>query len=296
MGLLITFLAFIFIIGAGISVYLLFPSKEEAEIKEIIGEKKKVFKTDSLFVRIFTPLILALTPFISQFKFFGYKEKIRKKMLKAGIKEEDFNCDNFIAFKISISILGIIIPFLLYGARFKIIPTIIGFLGLFFLPDFWLGSKLKKRMQEIILTLPYFLDLITLTVEAGLDFVVGIDKVIEKSKPNALRDELMILRQEVQLGATLQDALKNFGNRIDLKEVRFFTNLLVQADKVGASIGKTLRMISDQTRRDRLLKAEIAGARATTNVLFPTMLLILPANMIIIIGAFAIYLLTQGIF
>lgn len=144
------------------------------------------------------------------------------------------------------------------------------------------------------MALPYVMDLLTLSVEAGLDFVAGIGKVVEKSKPSALIDEFRQLLQEIQVGNTRQQALRNLAFRVNMTEVSSFVSLLVQADELGASIGPVLRAQSDLFRTQRFLRAEKAGAAAAQKILFPLVLCILPAVFIIIFGPIALSFLYGG--
>lgn len=271
-------------------IYTIFP--ERKEIPWGIEKKKELIEVDSKLIKFFTPLIRRLSPLFARYSFFGFRKNVSNLLLRAGISEEKFNPSDFFAYWAIM--LGVsIILFLLLQFLMGIIISLILCAGLSALPYIWLTRAVAKRAGEISLALPYFLDIITLTVEAGLDFIVAVDRIIERSKPNALRDELATMLGEIRLGSTLQDALRNLSRRTQVKEVAFFVNLMIQSDRVGSPIGKTLRMIADYSRRERLIKAERAGARATTNLLFPLMFLILPANMLIIFGAFGIFLLTK---
>ncbi len=271
-------------------VYSLFP--ERKEIAWGVERKKEIIDVDSKFIKLFAPFIKRLSPLFAPFSFYGFKKKISNFLLRAGIPGEKFNANDFFAYWVIMLVVSIF-AFIILQFITGIIIAIILCAGFASLPYIWLIRAVKKRATEISLALPYFLDIITLTVEAGLDFIVAVDRIIERSKPNALRDELSTMLSEIRLGSTLQDALRNLSRRTQLKEVAFFVNLMIQSDRVGSPIGKTLRMIADYSRRERLIKAERAGARATTNLLFPLMFLILPANMLIIFGAFGLFLLTK---
>ncbi|MGQ9618027.1 MAG: type II secretion system F family protein [Candidatus Aminicenantia bacterium] len=290
MGAFYYFLILIFAGCIAFIIYALFP--ERKEIAWEIGKKKELIEIDSKLIKIFAPFIKRLSPSFSPFSFFGFKKNIKNLLLRAGIQEEKFNANDFLAYWAIMLVVSILL-FLILKFITGVIIALILCAGFASLPYIWLTRMVGKRATEISLALPYFLDIITLTVEAGLDFIVAVDRIIERAKPGPLKDELSIMLSEIRLGSTLQDALRNLSRRTQLKEVAFFVNLMIQSDRVGSPIGKTLRMIADFSRRERLLKAERAGARATTNLLFPLMFLILPANMLIIFGAFGIFLLTK---
>lgn len=291
MNMFFYLLILIFVGCVAFIIYSIIP--ERKEITWGIEKKKELIEVDSKLVKLFAPLIKRLSPTFTRYSFFGFREKVANLLLRAGIQEEKFNASDFFAYWVIMLVVSVVLFFLLQFIMGVIISLVLcaGFASL---PYIWLTRAVAKRAGEISLALPYFLDIITLTVEAGLDFIVAVDRIIERSKPNSLRDELSTMLSEIRLGSTLQDALRNLSRRTQIKEVTFFVNLMIQSDRVGSPVGKTLRMIADYSRRERLIKAERAGARATTNLLFPLMFLILPANMLIIFGAFGIFLLTKG--
>jgi tight adherence protein C len=144
------------------------------------------------------------------------------------------------------------------------------------------------------MAMPYVMDRLTLSVEAGLDFVAGIGKVVEKSQPSPLIEEMRSVLQEIQVGNTRQQALRNLSTRVQMQEISSFVSLLVQADELGASIGPVLRSQSDLLRTQRFQRAEKAGAAAAQKILFPLVLCILPAVFIMIFGPIALSFLYGG--
>ena len=116
-------------------------------------------------------------------------------------------------------------------------------------------------------------------------------KVVDKSKPGPLTDELRYFLQEIQVGTTRSQSLRNLAWRIDLIQVSSFSALLVQADKLGASIGPVLRAQSDLLRAQRFSKAEEQGAAASVKILFPLILCIMPAVIIVVFGPIFLSLL-----
>ncbi len=158
----------------------------------------------------------------------------------------------------------------------------------FFFPDFWLVGEVQRRQQEIRRALPYVMDLLTLSVEAGLDFVAGVNKVCEKARSGSLIDELAFFLSEIQVGASRQQALRNLAWLVDMPEIRSFSALLIQADILGASVGPVLRAQSDLIRTQRFQRAERMGAYAAQKILFPLILCIMPAVFIMIFGPIAL--------
>jgi tight adherence protein C len=153
-----------------------------------------------------------------------------------------------------------------------------------FFPDLWLRGQVQERQTAIRRNLPYVMDLLTLSVEAGLDFIAGVHKVCEKARSGPLVDELAFMLREIQVGASRQQALRSLAYRTDMAEIRSFAALLIQADILGASIGPVLRAQSELIRTQRFQAAEKAGAYAATKILFPLILFIMPAVFIVIFG------------
>ena len=130
--------------------------------------------------------------------------------------------------------------------------------------------------------MPFMVDMLALSVEAGLDFMAAITRVVEKAPESALTDEFEILLREVKVGASRAEALRNLAWRINSTVMSSFCATLIAADSVGASIGPILKALSQDIRQKRSADAEKLGAQAATKILFPMMLLVLPAVAIMI--------------
>ncbi len=213
-----------------------------------------------------------------------FKEKYRRPLAAAGLTSV-LTPEDFYAFKLFL-IIGFPIAFAatrsFIGADWpmSLIPvtTIVGF----YYPDFWIKGKIQQRQKEIIMNMPFGVDMLALSVEAGLDFIAAMAKVIEKSKKNALSEEFEIVIKEIKIGASRAEALRNLAWRVDLIQISSFSATLVAADSVGASIGPILKALSLEVRQKRSSEIEKAGATAATKILFPMMFLIVPAVMIIV--------------
>lgn len=282
---------------AGI-VYSMFPDQAELEARRRLAIDANQQRSQSLILnlaRLVFPFVMPLARFVKLPK---YRERIKGKFVTAGMSEE-LKVDEFLAYKV---VMGLFFPIffgLAVGALIKPIPWY-GIIGLFvygfFFPDLWLNGRVGLRQKEIRRALPYVMDLLTLTVEAGLDFVAGISRVVDKSKPSALTQELGFFMQELQVGVTRQQALRNLSIRVQMSEISSFVALLVQADELGASIGPVLRAQSELLRIQRFQAAEKAGAQAAQKILFPLVLCILPAVFIMIFGPIVLsFIYGQGI-
>ena len=154
-------------------------------------------------------------------------------------------------------------------------------------PLIWLRDKVKIRHHLITRALPYNLDLLTLSVEAGLDFAAALGKVVEKGRKGPLADELNITLKELKLGKTREEALKNLAARVELPSLSSFVAALVQADKMGTSLGKVLRILSTQMRIERTQRAEKLANEAPVKLLFPLIGCIFPTIFIMLFGPIA---------
>lgn len=147
-----------------------------------------------------------------------------------------------------------------------------------------LNERAYERQRSIGLILPDTLDLITITVEAGLDFATAMRRVMEKMKPSALRDELEHFFNQLELGRSRREALRELANRVQLNDVQTVVSALIQADRLGSSIGPVLRMQSDMLRSKRAQRCEKAAQEAPVKMLMPLLACIFPAVFIMIFG------------
>ena len=164
----------------------------------------------------------------------------------------------------------------------------------FYYPDFMLNEATKSRQKKVRNAMPFIVDLLALSTEAGLDFMGAIGKVVEKAKPSPLVEEFEQVMKEIKVGSSRAEALKEMGVRLNMQEVSSFVAILVSADQMGASIGKVLRQQSDQIRTIRFLNGEKEGAKASQKIMMPMFLFILPAIMLTIFGPFALQMMEGG--
>ena len=159
-----------------------------------------------------------------------------------------------------------------------------------YLPKRWLTSKGNARRKEIEQALPDALDLIVVSMEAGLALDGAIAKVVEKTK-GALKEEFQQMLHEVHLGKPRRDALRQLGTRTKVKDMITLVNAVVQADQMGVSMAQVMRTQADEARLKRRQRAEERAHQAAVKMLFPLVLFILPSVMIVAVGpaALAIY-------
>ena len=160
-------------------------------------------------------------------------------------------------------------------------------------PGLWLRSALRARHRSIQRSLPFVLDLLTLSVEAGLDFMNAMQRIVERRRLDAIGEEFVRVLREIQLGKTRRAALRDMADRVDQPEVRSVVNALVQADELGVGIAQILRIQADQMRQRRFERAEKMANQAPVKMLFPLVAFIFPAVFLILLGPIVLQILRQ---
>ena len=166
----------------------------------------------------------------------------------------------------------------------SLLLVLMGYLYFYAYPLIWLRGTLKKRHFSIMLALPFVLDLLTLSVEAGMDFMSALQRNCERRRLDPLNEELIRMTREIQMGTARRVALRNMADRVrqpDLKAVAF---ALIQADELGVPIGPILRIQSEQLRARRFDRAERLANEAPVKMLGPLLLCIFPAVLIVLLA------------
>lgn len=155
---------------------------------------------------------------------------------------------------------------------------------LWIVPDIWLYGAIRRRHLSMQKSLPFVLDLLTLSVEAGMDFINALQRNCKSRNLNPLNEELLRMTKEIQVGSSRKEALQKMADRVRQPDLRAVANALIQADELGVSIGSMLRIQSEQLRSRRFDRAEKLAAEAPVKMLGPLMLCIFPAVFIILLG------------
>ena len=151
------------------------------------------------------------------------------------------------------------------------------------IPGIWLDKKIKARRKEIQLSLADAIDLLTISVEAGLGFDPAMQRVVEKWD-NALTREFSRMLSEMRIGKSRREAMRELATRCNVDDLNVFISSIMQADQLGVSITQVLRTQSKQMRIRRRQRAEEAAHKAPIKMIFPMVLLIFPAMYVVIIG------------
>ena len=213
-----------------------------------------------------------------------YREVVEHKLITAGLQKE-LNTDEFIGLQI---LWGIMLPLFFIVINFALqlnysygLSVVIAGFGIIF-PHFYCNGHKKRRLLSVTTELPFFIDLLALSTEAGLDFFGAIQKITEKAKNSVLADEFLVVQKDIKLGSSRNEALSNMAKRMDIDEITSVCTMIIDSDETGASIAKTLKAKSEQMRYERFARAEKEGAKASQKMLLPMIMLILPAVMLTI--------------
>jgi tight adherence protein C len=282
------------VLTAGFIFTRQFFSKEgEAELLQSLGVKAGPRETRSLLLRLSRPFILYLLQFTRDLKFAEWRRKRQREIVAAAMTNE-ISVDELLAYKFFLAIVFFLAMLIYFSGAAWWVFVLVPALG-FLYPDRWLRDRKKKRTHDIVRALPDIVDMLALSVEAGLDFVAAVNKVVRKSRSGPLIEELGLVLNEMRLGASRSDAFRNMAFRCDVRELSSFVSILVQADKLGVSIGKVLRAQSDKMRTERFQKAERMGAIASQKILFPLILCIMPAIFIVFFGPLIVRFVTGSL-
>lgn len=152
-----------------------------------------------------------------------------------------------------------------------------------YLPFYWLKSMIKKRQKAILQSMPDVLDLLCVSVQAGLGFDGALGKVTAKLK-GPLIEEFERLLQELRMGVTRRQALTRLAKRCGIQEMQLFTAAIIQADKLGVGMAQTLEIQAENMREARRQRAKEEAAKLPVKILFPTMIFIFPVMFVVVLG------------
>lgn len=168
------------------------------------------------------------------------------------------------------------------------VSAMLGLVLGWFYPSLWLGERRKARHKRVVKDLPTYLDFITMSVEAGLNITGAIEQAVLKGPSGPLSQEFSRMLRDLRAGLPRSEALKRMAERMDSAQISSFTSALIQADRVGASLGETLRAQSSQRREERFLRAEKLALEAPVKMMLPLVACFFP--LIFLVLGYFIYL------
>ena len=266
----------------GLSVFcflrVLFSLMENLEVdKEISNEAKKSLP---VFFKLFMPFTPNVRFIVRSQTFKGSVLLAEDKVLMAGYSHL-IDGETFVAVRLLIAFfsMGLILLCVIAG---RPIAGIVMAACLIIYPPVWLNKKVAQRHLEIMKALPNILDLLTLSVEAGKDFLTSLRDILKRRNMDALGEELGRTFKEIQLGKKREDALRDLAMRVRQSDLTSVCNAIIQAEELGVSIGHLLRVQSEMLRNKRFTRAEKLANEAPVKILLPMILFIFPAVFIIL--------------
>jgi tight adherence protein C len=240
--------------------------------------------------RTLRPLANRLSGGVSRVTSSNFSETTERRLALAG-NPGDMRVADWLGIKAIGAIVGGIIFFVLFVVVgllgfplfIRVVMVPIGAIFGFIVPEFWLGRKVRARQHAILLMIPDALDLLTISVRAGLGFDAALGKVVEKLH-GPLTDELRRALAEVRVGKARRDALRDIVPRTEVVPLTNFIGAIIQAEQLGVSISKVLQVQSEQLRIERRQRAEEMAAKAPIKMLFPLVGCIFPSLFIVILG------------
>jgi tight adherence protein C len=222
------------------------------------------------------------------------RERLSRKLLLAG-SPAGWDAERILSFKVIGAAAGLVGGFIFLsllhiGAFVELVGVVLLTFAGFVLPDSMLNRKVEERQQEILRTLSDTLDLLTISVEAGLSLNAAIAQVVQ-NVPGVLSSEFARMLQEIQLGVSRSDAFRHLAERTDVAELNAFALAMIQAEIFGVSIASVLRTQAQQLRIKRRQRAEAKAQQTPVKIVFPLVLFILPSLFVVIVGPGAIRIL-----
>lgn len=233
-------------------------------------------------MKIFRLPILVLSDLASSLKLTKTRTRYTRDLGALGL-ERVVSVNQLIALKLTIFFILCFYGLMLLRVLPFFFAVLLALFGWIYV-DIWLKDKISARKRKIRSQLPFLLDMLTLSVEAGLEFTAAVAKIASKMDPSPLRDELTIFLRQMQLGMSRKEALRALSDRVNIQQVNSMTSALIQAAEMGSSIGGALRTQSEIMSGERFVEAEKKGAEASQKMLLPMVLFIIPAVMLVIMG------------
>jgi tight adherence protein C len=213
-------------------------------------------------------------------------EGVSTRLLAAGLGRT-ISPTAFLAFKSGLALAGLFLGIVFGGVAASaggVLFCSVAFAGVGFIaPDFFVSAKARSRKESIRAELPDALDLMAVSVEAGMGFDGAIVKLTEHME-GPLADEFSLTLSEIRIGESRSDALKKLADRTGTPELASFVRAIIQADQLGISLGRILRVQATDSRLKRQAAAEEKAMKAPIKMLFPTVLFIFPAMFLVILG------------
>ena len=275
-------------LAAGFVLFFLGLMPKPKDTISIFGEeiKKKKVSFIAPFLSIFVPINKPILKLL----------RLEKPLsVKISLAKWKISPSEFLSAK---ELTAVFLPLALYFI-FNVNSTLwlsVAAIGGFLLPTLILKNKVKTRKYSIERVLPETVDLLSLCVGAGLDFMAAVRWIVDKAKVNPLIEELIIVLKEINVGRPRLEALRDMSKRLNIPDVTSFVRTLIQADRMGTPVEETFKILSEDSRMRRFHRGERTAMKAPIKMLIPLIFCILPVIMIIVAGPILINFMTKGLF
>jgi tight adherence protein C len=237
--------------------------------------------------RVLNPMSETARALAQRFTPDGYRDGVARKLVLGGLGTK-ISVDQVLVWKLLGLMSGLVwLPLFLFGLKLSgllaFVFVVVLWAGAFMLPDVYLSRAIETRRHDIAVQLPDILDLLVISVEAGLGFEQALERTTT-AVPGPLSDEFRRMLRETRFGSSRADALRAMDERCDVPELRTFILAMLQADTFGVSISRILRSQADEMRVRRRLRAQTQAQKAPVKMLFPMVFCIFPSIFVVILG------------
>lgn len=289
----VIFLGVILLLGLGLTIFGVMQARQP----DAIGERLSQFTERAMTLeelelqqpfhqRVLVPMMRSILATLGKYGPKQSSERLKISLQQAG-NPGNITPAMFSGIRMAMA-AGLFVVFGLF--TFPLMPvmqalmySVIGLVLGYMLPILWLGQQIKKRKHNLQKALPDALDLLTISVEAGLAFDLALQRVTEKWDDDLSREFKRVL-SDVRLGRSRREALRDMAERCGVDDIQSFVAAVIQADQLGVPLSKILRLQADQMRVRRRQRAEEAAQKAPVKMLFPMVFLIFPALFVVILG------------
>lgn len=281
-------------VGTGVSLLLIMYSLSKL--------KSEVPKEDREYMDPLPPVLRMSWPVISFFEYHfcsrlppHWLEKAHKRLQETGVGYM-LTAEQYYAVRLLSTLVAFLLTWFCLHALEHSSPAIlvgVTLLGNYY-PEIWLRDVRTRREKEILKALPVYLDFITLAVEAGLNLTGAIKQAMDKGPHGALRNEFQMITRDLRAGVPRADALRRMEARLNMKAITSFVGTVIQAEKMGASLGAALRVQSQQRRIERFQRAEKLAMEAPVKLILPLIAFIFPVTFIVLAYPIIVKFMQEG--
>jgi tight adherence protein C len=289
-----TIFAFVIAGLAGASV-LLFSMAAPKLNQEVPDEDREYMDPLPPLLRLVWPAVRFLEYHVCQFIPADALEKTHQKLSLTGVGYL-VNAEQFYAIRILSTVGGYVFMWLCLNMLEKSSThmLVLGLVLGYFYPSLWLGDVRERRRKAVQRTLPAYLDFITMAVEAGLNMTGALTQAMDKGPSGPLKHEFYMVVRDLRSGLPRADALRRMESRLQMGEITSFVGTVIQAERMGASLGSALRVQAEQRRIERFQRAEKAAMEAPVKLIGPLMMFIFPVTFIVLGFPIAMKFLAMG--